>query len=231
MSQERDKYAIIVAGGSGVRMGASIPKQMVELDGHPILRYTIEQFRSLPFNVRIILVLGKDSKELWREYCRKEQLFFQYTLVDGGITRFHSVMNGLKYVKTAGVVAVHDGVRPFVSKEDLINIYNTAVEKGSAIPTIQVVDSMRMVDGCGGYKYEDRSRYILVQTPQAFRSEVLLDSYSQPFSVEFTDDASVVEKKGYPLTFCEGSRLNIKITTPEDLELAKSIIHLKHYNL
>lgn len=228
------RYAIIVAGGSGIRMGASVPKQMLEIDGHPILRYTIERFRKLPFDVRIIVVMSRESKDLWLKYCKKEGLYFKYILADGGITRFHSVLNGLKYVKSAdsenSIVAIHDAVRPFITEDELVRLYDVAAQKGSAIPYIVPVDSMR-ASLEEEYKYVDRAKYIFVQTPQVFKGDLLIDSYSQPFSTEFTDDASVVEKKGYPLTFCEGSRLNLKITTPSDLELANLIVQLRYYNL
>lgn len=220
------KYAIIMAGGSGARMGANVPKQLLEIEGKPILRYTIEKFLSLPFEVKIILVMNKDAKLLWREYCKRGEFAFPHILAEGGITRFHSVKNGLKYVEPGGIVAVHDGVRPFISKEKLIESYRLAEERGSAVLYTKAVESMREEDGNGGYKYVDRSRYISVQTPQVFSSDVLLESYRQPFSTEFTDDASVVEKAGHPLCFCEGTRFNIKITTPEDMDLARAIVNL-----
>ncbi len=225
------RYVIVTAGGSGTRMGSAIPKQMLEIEGKPILRYTIEKFLSLPFDVKIILVMNKDAKESWKDYCRESGFAFNHILVEGGITRFHSVKNGLKYVPKGAVVAVHDGVRPFISKDRLIEIYNMAEEKGAAIPCMKSVESMRMVDDNGEYVYVDRERYYSVQTPQVFKSDMLLDSYESPFSPEFTDDASVVEKAGYPLFFCEGTRYNIKITTPEDMDLARAIISLGLDNL
>ena len=123
-------------------------------------------------------------------------------------------------------MAVHDGVRPFISEAKLIEIYNLAEEKGVAIPCMKSVESMRMVDGKGDYVYVDRDKYYSVQTPQIFKSDILLKSYEQAFSTEFTDDASVVEKAGYPLCFCEGTRYNIKITTPEDMTLSRALISL-----
>lgn len=226
MEKMAPRYAIITAGGSGTRMGAAVPKQMLEIEGKPILRYTVERFLNLPFQVKIILVMNKDAKESWKSYCRESGFSFNHILVDGGITRFHSVKNGLKYVPEGAVVAVHDGVRPFISEAKLIEIYNLAEEKGVAIPCMKSVESMRMVDGKGDYVYVDRDKYYSVQTPQIFRSDILLKSYEQAFSTEFTDDASVVEKAGYPLCFCEGTRYNIKITTPEDMTLSRALISL-----
>lgn len=231
MKKSVQKYAIIMAGGSGTRMGASVPKQMLEIDGKPVLRHTIEKFLSLPFEVKIILVMNKDAKQIWKDYCKGSGFTFPHILTDGGITRFHSVKNGLKYVQEDGIVAVHDGVRPFISKEKLVEIYNMAEEKGVAIPCMKSIESMRMSDGEGRYIYVDREKYISVQTPQIFDSRILLESYAHPYSPEFTDDASVVEKAGHPLHFCEGSRFNIKITTPEDMDLARAIISLGLDNL
>jgi 2-C-methyl-D-erythritol 4-phosphate cytidylyltransferase len=231
MENSSPRYVIVTAGGSGTRMGSVIPKQMLEIEGKPILRYTIEKFLSLPFDVKIILVMNKDAKESWKDYCRESGFRFNHILVEGGITRFHSVKNGLKYVPKGAVVAVHDGVRPFISKDKLIEIYNMAEEKGVAIPCMKSVESMRMADDDGKYVYVDRERYYSVQTPQVFKSDILLESYEAPFSPEFTDDASVVEKAGYPLVFCEGTRYNIKITTPEDMGLARAIISLGLDNL
>lgn len=231
MPGELKKYAIITAGGSGTRMGANVPKQMLEIDGKPILRYTIEKFLSLPFDVKIILVMNKGAKQMWKDYCRTSGFIFPHILVEGGITRFHSVKNGLKYVEKDGVVAIHDGVRPFISKDSLVEIYKLAEERGAAIPCMKSVESMRMLNEAGDYIYVDRDKYFSVQTPQIFKSDLLLESYEQAYSTDFTDDASVVERAGFPLCFCAGNRFNIKITTPEDMDLARAIISLGSDNL
>lgn len=231
MDNSSPKYVIITAGGSGTRMGAALPKQMLEIAGKPILRYTIEKFLSLPYEVKVILVMNKDAKELWKDYCRKAEFAFPHILVDGGVTRFHSVRNGLKYVPKGAIVAVHDGVRPFISRGKLEEIYTLAEDMGVVIPCMKSIESMRMVDDQGRYVYVDRDKYYSIQTPQVFKSDILLESYGQPFSPEFTDDASVVEKAGFPLAFCEGTRFNIKITTPEDMDLARAIIDLGLDNL
>lgn len=220
------RYAIITAGGSGSRMGAAVPKQMLEIEGKPILRYTIERFLSLPFEVKIILVMNKEAKELWKDYCRESEFIFNHILVEGGITRFHSVKNGLKYVPQGAVVAVHDGVRPFLSTDKLVELYSLAQDKGAAIPYMKSIESMRVMTAENRYEYIDRDTIISIQTPQVFQSDILLESYGQPFSTEFTDDASVVEHAGFPLFFSEGTRYNMKITTPEDMVMAKAIITL-----
>lgn len=221
------KYVIIPAGGIGQRMGAGKPKQLLEIGGKPILRHTIECFLNLPFQVSIILVMNKNAKQEWVDYCRKENFMFQHIFVDGGITRFHSVKNGLKYLSPESVVAVHDGVRPFISKESLITMFELAEKNEAVIPVLHPNDSMRTVLPDGNSEVVSRDNYLLVQTPQIFHSDILIESYKQPYSTLFTDDASVVEKAGYHLTMCQGSRLNIKITTPEDIALAEAIINLR----
>lgn len=231
MENRPKKYVIITAGGSGTRMGANVPKQMLEVGGKPILRWTIEQFLSLSFPVEIILVMNKDAVEMWREYCKRSGFAFKHILIKGGITRFHSVKNGLKYVEKGGVVAVHDGVRPFVSTKVIEELFSMGEKGNSTIPYTRMVESMREKDSEGIYRYADRDRYVSVQTPQVFPSDILLQSYEQGFSTEFTDDASVVEKAGFPLSFLEGNRLNIKITTPEDMRLAEAILSIGLDNL
>lgn len=225
-------YAIITAGGTGKRMGGNIAKQFLELGGQPILLRTIEMFRSLPFEVEIILVLPSEYKEYWKKYCVEKNLWFRHTLVTGGLTRFHSVRNALAFVPDGATVAVHDGVRPFVPKEMLEKLltYNFR-EEGAAgvIPVMPSIESMRkkIYDSEGhtiGAGCVNRDDYLFVQTPQVFDSTLLKDAYKQAYSPEFTDDASVVESKGYKVIFGQGSRFNIKITTPEDIRIGEIIL-------
>ncbi|MCF0178603.1 MAG: 2-C-methyl-D-erythritol 4-phosphate cytidylyltransferase, partial [Bacteroidales bacterium] len=204
---ERKKYAIIVAGGSGVRMGTEIPKQFLELDGKPILRHTIERFLSLDTPVEIIVVLPKEMKGWWKDYCRTNDFLPKYVMPSGGISRFHSVKNALKYLPDNALVAVHDGVRPFATKELIENVYNSALENGAAVPAILPVDSVREVENDLSFALA-RNRIRLVQTPQAFHSEILKKSYDCPYSPNFTDDASVVESIGEKINICEGDRKN-----------------------
>lgn len=225
---DKKLYAVILAGGHGTRMGSKTPKQFLEIEGKPILRYTIEQFLSLGLPIEIIVVLPSESKEYWKQYCRQNAFLSRYIMPSSGITRFHSVQNALKYVPEGAIVAVHDGVRPFVSKEFLLSLFREAEKCEAVVPVIAPVESVREIDRATSESHPvNRDNYVLVQTPQVFHSELLLKAYSQPFSPLFTDDASVVEAMGYKVKLCQGSRANIKITTPEDLALAQAIFRLK----
>lgn len=218
------KYAIITAGGSGKRMGASVPKQMLEIAGKPILRHTIEKFLSLPFRVEIIIVINSQVKDMWKQYCIENDFVFRHTLIEGGLTRFHSVKKALKYVTPGSVVAIHDGVRPFISEAKLISMFELAENNEAVIPVMKIVESMREKLTDGSTSIVDRDKYLTVQTPQIFHSDLLLKGYKQAYNPAFTDDASVIEKAGGHLTFCDGDRLNIKITTPEDLQFAEKVM-------
>ena len=215
--------AIIFAGGSGVRMGAGIPKQFLEIGGKPILRHTIERFQAFDPKTEIILVLPDAQKDWWRNYCRTTGFLERYTMVSGGITRFHSVQNALAYVKDEGVVAIHDGVRPLVSA-DLVRRMLERMQRGECralLPVVPVVDTLRSTDPAT--PDPDRSKVVAVQTPQIFRSEDIKAAYTQAYDLSFTDDASVAARKEIPLAFEAGERFNLKITTPEDLILAEAL--------
>lgn len=220
----RPRYVIIPAGGSGSRMGSEIPKQMLDLRGKPVLRRTVELFMDLPFKVGIVISINPSIKDMWMEYCRYNNFVFKSILTPGGLTRFHSVKRALSYLPDGGIVAVHDGVRPLMRKEDVAAIFEEAEEHPAVVPLMPVQDSMRRLVSDGVTEIVDREEYRLVQTPQVFHTEVLRKAYSQAFTPEFTDDASVVERTGVPLHFCAGSRLNIKLTTPEDMVLAGALI-------
>jgi 2-C-methyl-D-erythritol 4-phosphate cytidylyltransferase len=216
----RKKYAIIVAAGSGTRMGGEIPKQFISVGGKPLLRHTIERFLSLSFPVGIIVVINQEKKEYWKKYCQDYDFMDRYAIPSGGITRFHSVQNALQYLPDDSVVAIHDGVRPFVTKEFLEEMFRQGEELGNAIPAISPVETVREVSGPESYILR-RDDIRLVQTPQVFRSEVIKAAYKLPYDPKFTDDASVAEAAGYRINLVDGLKYNIKITTPEDLEIAK----------
>ncbi|MDD4492148.1 MAG: 2-C-methyl-D-erythritol 4-phosphate cytidylyltransferase [Bacteroidales bacterium] len=220
---QRKCYAVIVAGGSGSRMGGEIAKQFLMLGDKPILLHTIEAFLSLSFPVEIILVVPASLRDYWKNFYKEQRLSFRHTLVSGGITRFHSVKNAMKYVPEGALVAVHDGVRPFVPKDFLESLFAEAEEKRAVIPAVKVVDSLRYSDENGSRPVE-RDKYVSIQTPQIFHSELLLDAYNQAYNPAFTDDASVVESRGTKIYLTEGRMLNIKITRPEDLTLAQAIL-------
>lgn len=219
------RYVVIVAGGQGVRMGADRPKQFLEIGGKPILRHTIERFLAFDPSFEVIVVLPSAQKEWWRDYCRQSGFLERYSIVSGGITRFHSVQNALRYVGNEGLVAVHDGVRPLVSRPLLERIFEAAEEAPAVIPAVPVVESVRKVEEEASVPVS-RDGLVLVQTPQVFAAEVLRKAYDQPFSPSFTDDASVVEASGVRVHVVPGDRMNLKITTPEDLQYAEGLVRL-----
>lgn len=215
----RKIYIIIVAGGSGSRMGSSLPKQFLELDGVPILQRTIEKFVSAVPEAKIITVLPKSHIGTWKDMCIANALDCPQVIVEGGITRFHSVQNALKKVPDGAIVMVHDGVRPLVSVGLIRSLVEKMQTERALVPVVPVVDTLAADDGT----YLDRRRIRAVQTPQVFFSEDIKEAYTRAYDISFTDDASVLMKTGIPVTFVEGERFNIKITTPEDLVLAESI--------
>lgn len=218
-------YIIIVAGGKGLRMGSDIPKQFLPIGGKPVLMRTLERFREYSKDIQIILVLPEAQQAYWHQLCEEYHFDVEYTLANGGQTRFHSVQNGLAKVPddAIGVVGVHDGVRPFPSIEVIRNCYTTAREKKAVIPVIPVVETVRHLDGDSSMTVP-RDAYRLVQTPQTFDIQLLKAANRQPYNDGFTDDASVVEAFGYDITLVEGNRENIKITTPYDLKIAEVLI-------
>lgn len=220
---ERTKYAVIVAGGEGRRMGAPIPKQFLEVAGQPILRHTAERFLDYDPGIKIVFVLPSDWKQYWKEYCDKNYFIDKFSLADGGITRFHSVKNALEQIPDGALVAIHDGVRPAVSKELITKLFDMAEKEGAAIPVTPLTDSIRELSPDGENRIADRERFVCVQTPQVFRSEILKGAYNLPYRKSFTDDASVVEAYGQKISLCPGDRENIKITTPFDLKVAEII--------
>ncbi len=222
------RYAVIVAGGQGVRMGADRPKQFLEIGGKPILRHTIERFKAFDPKVDIILVLPEAQKGWWRDYCRQSGFLDRYTMVAGGITRFHSVQNALQYVTGDGVVAVHDGVRPLLSDSLLQRLYEAAEDHPAVIPAIPVVESVRRVDGETSVPVS-RDGLVLVQTPQLFDARFLKEAYRQPFSPAFTDDASVYEAAGGKVHIVPGDRINLKITTPDDMDYAAALLAISSF--
>ncbi len=218
------RYAIIVAGGKGLRMGGELPKQFIPIEGRPVLMRTLDTFHACDESIQIILVLPRDHQDYWRELCAQYQFAVPHRIVDGGATRFHSVQNGLSLVDAPeALVAVHDGVRPFVSHEVISRCYAEAEAHGAVVPVIPVVETVRQLVGEGS-KTVARNAYRLVQTPQTFRATLLRRAYEQPYTDAFTDDASVVEALGEAVTLVDGNRENIKLTTPFDLIVAKALV-------
>ncbi len=230
---ERKKYVIVMAAGSGTRMGAQMPKQFLELDGKAVLQKTIEVFLEACPGISVVTVLPKDHIDYWRNYCLEHNFICPQILVSGGITRFHSVRNALDRIPPGAVVAVHDGVRPLVSPELVRSLFGKAEDVPALIPVTPCVDTMKVLEKKGDElvavpgETADRSVLYGAQTPQIFHSEVLKEAYSMAYDTAFTDDASVVEKYGKSLSYAIGERLNIKITTADDLVLARAILSLR----
>lgn len=218
------RYVIIVAGGKGLRMGGNLPKQFVPLAGRPVLMHTLENFHLFSPEMDIILVLPHDHQEYWKSLCREYGFSVPHRIADGGETRFHSVRNGLALVEDdSAVVAVHDGVRPFVS-HDVISRCIACAERGKAVvPATAVVETLRKVGQDGGSITVPRDSYRLVQTPQVFPAAMLREAYSCEYRTGFTDDASVVEAAGYAVELVDGNRENIKLTTPFDMIVAEGL--------
>lgn len=220
--------AIIVAGGSGTRFGAQLPKQFLELGGKPILMRTIEAFWvNREGDIDLIVTLPADQFALWQELCERYAFAVPHRVVAGGETRWHSVKNALNtIIDTDGidVIAVHDGVRPMVITDLIDRIFDAARHDGAAIPVVMLNDSVRQVTGDISHAL-DRSSLRAVQTPQAFDARLLLDAYSQPYQPTFTDDASVVERAGHNVSLVEGDPRNLKITRPMDLALAEYLLN------
>ena len=213
---------IIVAGGSGKRMGGALPKQFSFVGGEPILARTINAFRKALPSSRIVVVLPAEYVEFWKNLSARFEVA-KHSIVEGGKERFYSVRNGIEALSDAvDLIAVQDGVRPFASKELILRTVACAAEHGSAIPVVKAVDSYRAVEGEESH-IVDRTPLRIVQTPQIFAAPILRAAYDTVFRTEFTDDASVVEYSGEKVALCEGEYTNIKITTPADLVIAEAI--------
>ncbi len=218
-----DKYVIIVAGGAGKRFGSDIPKQFVLLEGKPILLHTLEKFYNYSIDLQIIITLPQEHIEMWSTICLQYGVTIPHRVVAGGSQRFFSVKNGLSLVPDGALVAIHDGVRPFVSNETIHRTFVAAEKESAAVPVMPVNESVRLCTGNKSTAF-DRNKIKIVQTPQVFHSSLLKKSYNQPFTDNFTDDASVVEAFGANICLVEGNIENIKITTPFDLAVGKTIV-------
>ncbi len=217
---------IIVAGGSGRRMGGSLPKQFMMLGNEPILARSINRIHEALPAAEIVVVLPKDHIELWKNIAARFEVA-EHKIACGGEERFHSVLNGLQALsKEIEYIGIHDAVRPLVSKRLIIKLMLEAEKNAAVIPVVAPPDSYRKVEGELSHII-DRSTLRIVQTPQVFQASVLRKAYEQGFSPAFTDDASVVEMAGHKITLVEGERENIKITTPVDMTIAEAIIAMQ----
>lgn len=217
------KYAIIVAGGFGTRMGSDIPKQFMLIKDKPVLYYAIKSFLDSYSDLQIILVLPVDYTDMGQEiidaYFDKEKI----RITAGGDTRFQSVKNGLALVEEESIIFVHDGVRCLLTKELIHRCYQQAVETGTAIPAIASKDSIRLITEEGSDAF-DRNKVMLIQTPQTFHSKILLPAFQIDYKDKFTDEATVAEAYGMKVSLVEGEENNIKITRPVDLLIAEKIM-------
>lgn len=217
------KFAVIVAGGTGTRMATAIPKQFLSIGGKPILVHSINKFINTFPDIRIILVLHPSFIDQGKLIIQTLQGIPDITIVAGGETRFHSVKNGLKQVKDNSIVFVHDAVRCMVSESLIKRCYEQAIEKGTAIPAVSIADSIRIIEG-STTRVIDRNLLKAIQTPQTFRSEIILPAFEQEYNTAFTDDATVVEATGNEIFLIEGEKENIKITVPADITLAELLL-------
>lgn len=220
---DREVYVILVAGGSGTRMGSSMPKQFLRIGGKTVLQRTIERFTEAVPGIKVVVVLPSQHFRTWKDICLSDTFNSPQLLVEGGITRFQSVRNALAKVPDGAVVMIHDGVRPFVGKGLICKMLSMMGDGCRAlIPVLPVTDTLRSTDpACPA---PDRSRTVAVQTPQVFLSEDIRKAYARPYELSFTDDASVAERAGIKVDMTPGEKFNIKITTPDDLVFAEAIL-------
>ena len=220
------QYAVIVAGGSGSRMGGGIPKQFRSLNGRPMLWYSLKAFHDENPSTELILVLPEDFISLWNDYflTLSERERYPHKIAIGGDSRSESVKNGLALIDDRdSLVAVHDGARPMVKSEIISEGWRAAEIHDAAIPVVQVVDSLRMITEEGS-RSVDRSKFVAVQTPQVFKTEMLIKAYDFACGKTFSDDASVMENYGCPVALFPGSEDNMKVTNPKDLSIASVLV-------
>lgn len=214
---------IIVAGGSGSRMKTNVPKQFLTLKDKPVLMHSIEAFYNFDDKINIILTLPENYFEYWKSLCNKFSFKIDHNIVKGGKTRFHSVKNAVETIGKSDLIAVHDGVRPLIDKFTIEKCFKVASEKGNAIPVADIPESIREIKDKSS-KSVNRKNYKIVQTPQIFKSELLIKAYKQEFKEHFTDDASLLDEMGEILNLIDGNRENIKITTQSDLIFAEALM-------
>ena len=220
-----NKYAVIVAGGSGTRMRALMPKQYLPIGGLPVLMHTLKKFARAIIDIKLVLVIPAGDFELWEELCEQHQFQIPHQVVAGGKSRFQSVKNGLNAIKEQeGLVAIHDGVRPFVEPSVIQSSYEVATKSGSAIAVVALKDSIRKLQDDGKSIFQERQYFRLVQTPQTFQLAKIKKAFEVIELHTFTDDATVYEHQGWQVELIEGNLENIKITTPEDLEYAEFLL-------
>ena len=215
-----EKTALIVAGGSGQRLGEKTPKQFLLIKSKPILMHTIEKFSHLD---KIIVVISKNYTNEWMNLCKLHNFKVDHKLVEGGGNRFESVKNGLQHINHTDVVLIHDGVRPLISKKTINNLIEKVATNKGVLPVLPISESIRKVNQNSSNSL-NRKNYFIAQTPQCFMFKEILEAYNQKYKDEFTDDASVFEAIGGKIITIEGEKANIKITYPVDLNLAENLV-------
>jgi 2-C-methyl-D-erythritol 4-phosphate cytidylyltransferase len=216
------KTVIITAGGIGKRMGGDMPKQFLLIDEKPILMHSIQAFHAYDSSIEILVTLPEDWKPYWSELIKLHQFNIKHQVISGGVERFHSIQIALQQA-TGQSIAVHDGVRPLVSQDTIARCFEAVTKHKAVVPFLPIAESVRYV-GKKPSKSVLRSDYVLVQTPQVFDKNTLLQAYQQEFHAGITDDASLVEESGVEIHLVDGNPENIKITRPIDLEIAQLLI-------
>lgn len=223
------KTAIIVAGGTGQRMGTVVPKQFLAIEGKTILLHTIDQFVAAFSDINFVIVLPAGYIQEGKDLIASSRLTQQFQFVAGGDTRFQSVKNGLAQVEQDAIVFVHDAVRCLLTPALIQRCYQQAVEKGSAIPAVSSTDTIRIIEGAA-HHVVDRENVMMIQTPQTFNAALLIKAFEQTYQTSFTDEANVVEASGTPVYLVDGEFENIKITRPLDLAIAEYILAKRFSN-
>ncbi|WP_192348259.1 2-C-methyl-D-erythritol 4-phosphate cytidylyltransferase [Algoriphagus sp. Y33] len=219
-----DKAAILVAGGKGTRMGGPVAKQYLPVAGQPVLMRTLSVFYRVDPSTDLILVLPENDFLYWKELCKEYKFTIPHRLVSGGNSRFQSVRNGLNSLNPeTKLVAIHDGVRPFVAASVISESFEVAAKAGSAVAVIALKDSIRKLTDDGKSFYEERQYFRMVQTPQTFLVEKIKKAFAVTELQQFTDDATVYENQGWQVALISGNPENIKLTSPEDMDYAEFI--------
>jgi 2-C-methyl-D-erythritol 4-phosphate cytidylyltransferase len=219
------KIAIIVAAGSGSRMGGPMPKQFQNLDDIPLAVHPGLRFREFDPNIELVYVIGSGTAQIWESLLKMHFPTGGWRLCMGGKSRFESVRNGIRSIQDENtLVAIHDGARPFISAQLLQLGFLKAFEKGNAVFSVPVKESIRLQKEGGASLALDRTHYHIVQTPQIFWQKDLKNVYQQEDDPRFTDDATVMELAGHSIHLVEGNFQNIKVTTPEDWWVAQQIL-------
>lgn len=227
MSTFMKRYALIVAGGNGSRMQTETPKQFLEVAGLPILIHTLTRFWDADPSIQLIVVIAASEHQTWLELVDKYSCKIPFWLAEGGATRTESVQNGLAMIPEGeeSLVAIHDGVRPCVTTEMILESYSVAAQKGSAVAVVKLKDSLReIVEEDKGSISRPREHFCLVQTPQTFQTALIKKAYTLPQKITMTDDAGVAEQAGIVIHLIQGDYRNLKATTPEDLKVLEAFL-------